>query len=387
MTRPSQAIINLSAVNRNFDKLSALAGNSKRIAVVKADAYGNGAVAIANTIKDRVDMFAVAFLDEAIALRENALSADTSSEDALNSHASTKPILILQGAHEAADYAAGAAHNLIWVMHSEWQLAAYRAHIQQHSCQARAWFKFDTGMHRLGFSPSYLDTLLLDYPELINEHSVMMTHLACADEPNQGHAVAQIDRFLEILQQHNFPVCIANSAGNIRFQQARQDYVRLGIALYGSSPFNLADQSIQLDPVMSLNSKIIALRSIPKGDCVGYGATWRAPQDSVIATVPIGYADGYPRHAPTGTPAWCNGQLVPLVGRVSMDMLTFDVTALLKHSSAKAAGEFEPPQIGHAIQLWGDKLPINQVAEHIGTIGYELMTRISKRVPRLYIKD
>ena len=357
MARPTHALIDLASIKHNLTLLKEIAGDCGVIAVVKADAYGNGAVAVAQSIQAKVEMFAVAFLEEALELRQAGI---------------TKPIVILQGAHEEEDFALGQIHNLIWLLHSEWQVTAYAKFIENEQVQANAWFKFDTGMHRLGFSPDFLPLLMANYTQLINANTVIVTHIASADEPNQAHAQAQISRFQAMLKEYKLAVSIANSAMSIRCTDAHQDFVRLGIALYGSSPFQTEQNLINLNPVMSLQSEIMALRTIPKGDVVGYGGTWRAPQTSVIATIPLGYADGYPRHAPTGTPAWCNGQLIPLIGRVSMDMLTFDVTALTN------------PQIGDKVQLWGDKLPINDVANHIGTIAYELMTRVSKRVPRIY---
>lgn len=367
MGRPTIATINLSALKQNLLHLTTLAGSSKIVAVVKADAYGNGAIEVSQAIENYVDLLAVAFIDEAIVLRQAGIK---------------KRILILQGPHQESDFLMGEQSNIIWMMHSQWQLQAYNAFIAKnlHGCNskdnnedAKAWFKFDTGMHRLGLPIQEFENVISDYPLLFNKYSVIVTHLACADEPVQQHAIAQISSFIDKVKDSGLPLCIANSAASARFANARQDYVRLGIAMYGSSPFQASDDPLSLAAVMHVDSEIIALRTIPKGDTVGYGGTWHAPRESVIATVALGYADGYPRHAPTGTPAWCNGQRISLVGRVSMDMLTFDVTDIPEVS------------IGDAVQLWGDKLPINEVAEHIGTIGYELMTRLSQRVPRRYI--
>lgn len=360
MGRNTVATINLNSLHANLDMLIDTANGSKIVAVVKANAYGNGASVIAKSIEAKVDILAVAFLSEAIELRESGIS---------------KPILILQGPHEEADlYHTGDPH-LIWVLHSEWQLAAFSTYQQRLPASitgARAWLKFDTGMHRLGLPIDQLSHFLHKYNAIVTPDTVLVTHLANADEPIQTNAKTQIKRFLTAAAGVNLPICIANSATNIRFSEARADYVRLGIAMYGSTPFQPNDNPCLLHSVMSLHSQIIGLRTIPKGDTVGYGSTWKAGRESIIATVAIGYADGYPRHAPTSTPAWCNGQRIPLVGRVSMDMLTFDVTNL----SCVA--------IGDEVQLWGDKLPINDVADHIGTIGYELMTRVSARVPRKY---
>lgn len=363
MSRPTLATINLSAIKANLALLTDIADGSKIVAVVKANAYGNGAVRVALAIEENVDILSVAFLAEAQELRNAGV---------------TKTILILQGPHQEVDLHQGKNQNFIWMLHSEWQLKAFTKFIVSekvsHANEA-SWLKFDSGMHRLGLPIAKLQTLLKTYASIIDDNTVLVTHLANADEPIQSHAQAQIEKFLAIALYANLPLCIANTATNVRFAQARGDYVRLGIAMFGSTPFQSADNPITLEPVMSLNSQIIALRTIPKGDTVGYGSTWKAARESVIATIAIGYGDGYPRHAPTSTPAWCNGQLIPLVGRVSMDMLTFDVSDLPK------------VEIGDSVQLWGDKLPINQVADHIGTIAYELMTRVSARVPREYFES
>jgi alanine racemase len=338
-----------------------MASGSKIVAVVKADAYGNGALRVASAIEQYVNILSVAFLAEAQALRQAGI---------------TKPILILQGPHQNIDLQQGKGENFIWMLHSEWQLKAFTEFTESSSEHTeKSWLKFDTGMHRLGFPLAELQNILRNYATIVDDKTVLVTHLANADEPIQSRAKAQIDTFLTRAANTNLPMCIANSATSVRFDQARLDYVRLGIALYGSTPFQQSDNPISLVPVMSLESQVIALRTIAKGDTVGYGSTWKAARESTIATVAIGYADGYPRHAPTSTPAWCNNQLISLVGRVSMDMLTFDVSDL------------PAVEIGDRVQLWGDKLPINDVAEHIGTIAYELMTRVSSRVPREYLDN
>lgn len=360
MSRPTVATIDLGALKHNLSVLVNMAGSSKVVSVVKADAYGNGALEVARVLEPMSDALAVAFLHEAIVLRDAGIK---------------KAIIVLQGAHEEEDFLTGLNHNIIWMMHCPWQLKAYSKFVLEHACTPKAWFKFDSGMHRLGFPIQDFESVIASYPNLINQHSVVVTHLASADATDKTHATAQIEHFLEQVQSSNMALSIANSATHIRFCEARKQYVRLGIALYGAIAIQAQDKPIELKPVMHLNSQIMALRTVPKGELVGYGGTWCAPRESIIATVALGYADGYPRHAPTGTPAWCNDEIIALVGRVSMDMLTFDVTNLANVS------------IGDTVQLWGDKLPINQVAEHIGTISYELMTRVSQRVPRRYINE
>lgn len=362
MSRQTVATIDLSAIEKNLCLLQSLSPSSQTVAVVKADAYGSGAARVAKHIEKRVDMFAVAFFEEARHLRERGIKL---------------PILILQGPHEYQELGFTVSLNLCWMIHTDEQLGWLDNSELSHSqLESRLWFKFDSGMHRLGFTMDRFRQLKDEYPHYFSSSTVIATHLACADEAEREHTVKQITAFLEQVQTENFPLSIANSAGTIAHTQARQEYNRLGIAMYGSSPFDplVSDgKQLQLQPVVTLQANIIALRTIKKGDTVGYGATWRAPRESVIATVAIGYADGYPRHAPTGTPAFCNKQRIPLVGRVSMDMLTFDVT------------ELRDVKIDDVVELWGANLSINDVAQHIGTIGYELMTRLSARVPRQYI--
>jgi alanine racemase len=362
MSRRTIATIDLCAIEKNVCLLQSLSPGSKTVAVVKADAYGNGAARVAKHIEKRVDMFAVAFFEEARQLRESGIKL---------------PILILQGPHESRELEFTLTLDLCWMIHSEEQLSwLKRSELSPLQFEGRLWFKFDSGMHRLGFALNRFKQLKEQYSQYFTSSTVIATHLACADEAECEHTHKQIASFLEQVQTANFPLSIANSAGTMAHKQARQAFNRLGIAMYGSSPF---DPTIndgtqhQLKNVVTLQAHIIALRTIPKGDTVGYGATWRAPRESVIATVAIGYADGYPRHAPTGTPAFCNKQHIRLVGRVSMDMLTFDVT------------ELSDVKIGDVVELWGANLSINDVAQHIGTIGYELMTRLSARVPRQYI--
>ncbi|WP_371193720.1 alanine racemase [Glaciecola sp. SC05] len=358
MTRKTLATIKLASLKANLHALQAKAPSSKTLAVVKADAYGNGAIEVARYIEADVDMFAVAIVDEALALRKVGIHA---------------PILVLQGPHESSELSYTFSHNLHWMMHNQQQIEWLS---NSNNCDenwgAHLWWKFDTGMHRLGFAIEDFHALLKKHAKYINQHSVIATHLACADENDTAHTTQQIDRFLEQVAQASMPLSIANSAGTIAHHNARQAYNRLGIALYGSSPFEADNTQMTLLPVMSLSAHIIALRSIPTGDSVGYGATWVAARPSIIATVAIGYADGYPRHAPIGTPAICRQQRISLVGRVSMDMLTFDVT------------DAEAVKIGDKVELWGEQLAINEVAEWAGTIGYELMTRVSARVPRHY---
>nr|WP_136252704.1 alanine racemase [Ningiella ruwaisensis] len=362
MSRQTKAIIDLQALKRNLNRLKALAPASKTLAVVKANAYGNGVQKVSETIQSDVDMFAVAISEEAVALRQGGIE---------------KPILVLQGPHQASEISDYRALHFTWMIHNTTQLDWVEKAFEKDARVAnQLWFKFDSGMHRLGFALNEFSTLRAKHPHFFNKHTVVATHLACADEPDKPNTSIQLARFFDTVGSSGLSLSIANSAAHIANVNARQSYNRIGIAMYGSSPFEdpnpSAQPTLDLSPVMHLYASIIALRKIPKGDSVGYGASWQAKRDTIIATVAIGYADGYPRHAPSGTPAFYKNQRIELVGRVSMDMVTFDVT------------DVPDAALYDEVELWGANVGINEVAAKVGTIGYELMTRVSPRVPRQY---
>lgn len=359
MARYTHAIIDLEALKHNFTTMSLCSPNSKQVVVVKADAYGNGAIAVAKCLQKHVDMFAVAFIDEVFELRDAGI---------------TQPILVLQGPHQEQECELTKTLNVVWMLHVEQQLNWINKRIKNNELSnMHHWVKFDTGMHRLGFMLEDYARLNADYTYIFHPKTVVVTHLATADEPENKASLRAIHQFLNVMADRHSCLSIANSAANICLPESAKTWNRMGISLYGSSPFENDEVSVDLKPVMQLNSEVIALRDIASGESVGYGSTWTANKPSVIATVAIGYADGYPRHAPIGTPALFDGLVGKLVGRVSMDMLTFDVTHI------------EKVEIGTKVELWGKNLPINEVAKQVGTIGYELMTRISKRVPRKFL--
>ena len=353
--RQTVATINLSALQHNFAIMAQQAPNSKTIAVIKADAYGHGAQQVAHALASQVDVFAVAFIDEALALRDQGV---------------TQPILLLEGAMSAEEMACAKKHNF-WVMlhcaeHFSWLRAL------QKNQRPVIWIKVDTGMHRLGIPLQSTDKLLSINQDLIQSDSVLCSHLACADEVHNPLNLQQVALLQKFASSYNLPLSMANSAGISNWSESHGKWNRLGIALYGCvQPF---DNQSMLRPVMSLHAPIIALRNIEAGESVGYAQSWTATRASIIATVAIGYADGYPRHASQGTQAWLKGQLVPLVGRVSMDMLTFDVTDLLQVA------------VGDSLELWGENMLVEQVAAQASSISYELLTRISPRVKRRYIE-
>ena len=352
--RQTFATISLSALQHNFAIMSQCAPNSKTMAVIKADAYGHGALQVAVALGSQVEVFAVAFMDEALVLREQGIK---------------QPILLLEGVMDAQEMACAKQHDLWVTIHASEHFTWLRA--LQENLRPTFWVKIDTGMHRLGITLNSAQQVLSSNRDLLQIDTVLCSHLACADELDNPLNLQQVGLLNEIATAFNLTVSMANSGGIANWPDSHARWNRLGIALYGCA--QPEDNSSMLRPVMSLHAPIIALRNIASGESVGYGQTWAAQRPTVIATVAIGYADGYPRHAPTGTEAWLNGQLVPLVGRVSMDMLTFDVTDLLE------------VEVGDRVELWGENMSVETVAHKAGTISYELLTRVSPRVKRRYI--
>jgi alanine racemase len=357
MARHTQARLDLLALRHNVSVARQLAPLSRMMAVVKANAYGHGAVTIAGALQSIVDALAVACIEEAEELRVAGISA---------------PILLLEGVFEAAELDTAAQLDLWLTIGNERQLRW----LEEASLSAplTCWLKVDTGMHRLGVAP---DKARQCYERLSATGNavdavVTYTHFACADDVHSQQTQQQ----LAVFDALPCPALrsAANSAGLLAWPQAHYDWVRPGYMLYGHSPMlqdHLNAQTLQ--PVMTLTSKVIALRDVAPGEAVGYGGTWVAQRPSRIATVTIGYGDGYPRHAPNGTPVLVNGQRAPLAGRVSMDMITVDVTDL------------KEVQLGTDVVLWGKGLPLAEVARCADTIGYELTTRMPARTPRVVI--
>lgn len=361
MLRQCEARIDLNAIRANCDVARKIAPKSQLIAVIKADGYGHGCVQVARALDKAVDALAVAILDEAIELREAGI---------------TTRMLVLEGVSDASGLACAAQSALDIVIHHKDQVAALES--ASLSRPVTVWLKVDTGMHRLGIAPGDVHAMvdrLVASPNC-DDRIVLCTHLACADEPDHPSIRAQLTAFDDCVSGLALEQSICNSAGLLGVARSRRDWNRPGYMLYGNSPFaGETPASRGLRPAMTLSSEIIALRDIAAGDAVGYGGRWVASKPSRIATVAAGYADGYPRHAPNGTPALVNGQMAQLVGTVSMDMLTLDVTAL---------GDVS---IGDAVVLWGEGLAVDEIARRSGTIGYELLTGVTRRVPRRFIGE
>ena len=358
MARPSRAVIDLEALKSNYRLTGELAPSSGNIAVIKANAYGHGAVPVARALEPLAPALAVAYMEEALELRQSGIVA---------------PILILEGFLDREEVAV-AADNGFWLLVEN----ARQVETLQRTPLNRpltVWLKVDTGMHRLGCpiaQASHFYRALENCPG-ITSPVVLATHLASADELNNDETSRQIERLDAIARPLAAPLSIANSPGLLAWPAARREWNRPGYMLFGNSPFPHPHNSgDRLLPVMTFESRVISLRTVSPGDGVGYGGDWRARRQSLIATVPVGYADGYPRTAPSGTPVLVNGQRAPLAGRVSMDLITVDVTDVAGVTA------------GSPVELWGKQLGIDDVAAPAATIGYELLARMPARVPRIY---
>ncbi|MFT6988595.1 MAG: alanine racemase [Paraglaciecola sp.] len=366
MSRPAKIIIDLAAIGANCRLAQSLAPHSKIVAVVKADAYGHGSAEVAKALEPQVEMLTVSCLEEALILRENGL---------------LKPILLLEGCFEENELHIACNHQCELIVHSSLQLDQLLNVTL--AVPINVWLKIDTGMHRLGISPEDVETA---YAKLVASPNVnniiLVTHFAHADDVDGAHTAMQISRFEHCIQpivantSQKVELSMANSAALLAWPQTRMDWNRPGIMLYGLSPFaEPNDAANKLIPAMDFESQVIALRNIASGESVGYGCTWTADRSSTIATVAVGYGDGYPRSAKSGTPVLINGHRVRLVGSVSMDLISVDVTDLLN------------VEIGDTAILWGKALSANEVARWADTIGYELVTRMPKRVTRVFVNQ
>jgi len=358
MPRPITAIIHQQALAHNLSVARQCMPNSQVFAVVKANAYGHGVREVVTALHDLADGFAVACLEEAAEVR------------AMHGEAR---VLLLEGCFEASEYAIAAQLGLDLVIQGAAQAEALLA--SDLVRPLNVWLKLDSGMHRLGFDAANLRHWYarLENAEQVNELN-LLSHFACADERGHPLTEQQVERFLDLLDLDFSHRSLANSAAVLTIPAAHMDWLRPGIMLYGATPFaELSARELGLKPAMTLAARVIAVREVAIGESVGYGASWVAQRPSRIATVSCGYADGYPRHAPSGTPVLVEGQRAALAGRVSMDMLTVDITDLPE------------ADVDSPVELWGANLPLDEVAAACSTIGYELLSKVTARVPRRYI--
>jgi len=351
MPRPLRAIIDLAALRHNLDVARRAASGARALAVVKANAYGHGLLRAARAF-GAADGFAILEIDNAVRLREAGCR---------------QPILLLEGVFDARELSVAAELDFSLALHDPEQIGM----LGDLASDARVdvFVKLNTGMNRLGIAPRSLPRVLEALRGDRHVGSItLMTHFACADEARG--VGEQWEAFCAASQAHALPCSVANSATVLRYPHAHGDWIRPGIMLYGSSPFAEATaESLGLRPAMTLESAIIAVQDLQPGDAVGYGATFVAERPMRIGIVACGYADGYPRHAPSGTPVLVEGTRTATVGRVSMDMLCVDLSAL--------------PQAGRgsAVTLWGEGLSVDEVALAAGTVSYELLCALAARVP------
>ncbi|MES0874068.1 alanine racemase [Sinimarinibacterium thermocellulolyticum] len=348
------ATVDLSALTHNLGIVRKLAPRSRVMAAVKADAYGHGAVPVSRALEQAgVDALAVACLEEAMSLRQARIQA---------------PIALLEGVISGEEAAQAVYEQLQIVVHDHWQIELLER--LPDSARLTLWFKLDSGMHRLGFP-------LADVPrlrEVLARHPLWrfagwITHLACADEPDNPFTREQISRFEAALEGVPGPRSIANSAGLIAWPQTRVDWVRPGLMLYGCSPLpQVSAAALGLRPAMRLESRIIAVREYAAGEGIGYGLSFRCPERMRIGVVAIGYADGMHRAFGNGTPVMVRGRRAYLAGRVSMDMITVDLR------------EVPDAAVGDPVLLWGEGLPAEEIAGWAGTLSYELFCGLTQRV-------
>lgn len=357
--REARLGISRQALHHNLRRVREAAPYARILAMVKADAYGHGACLVAETLAES-DGFGVAFLEEALALRAAGIQ---------------QPVSILEGVFSEMEMFEAVRQRFSVVVHQEEQIRFLE------NCRLTGpvdvWLKVDTGMHRLGFSPEAAVTAFrrIRAARVVGDIG-LLTHFAAADDLDSPQTEKQIGRFRALQHvlgrggERSLPDSLANSAAILAWPASQGAWVRPGIMLYGSSPFpDRTAEELGLRPVMTLTSRLIAVRALKQGEAVGYGATWVAEQDTRIGVVAIGYGDGYPRHARNGTPVLVEGHYVPLVGRVSMDMITVDLGSL-------------PVDVGAHCLLWGEGLSADVVAAHASTISYELFCKVTARVRR-----
>ena len=353
--RPARALIDLEALRHNYRLAREISG-ARALAVVKADAYGHGATRCAAALEGEADGFAVACIEEALELRYAGIR---------------KPILLLEGFFEESELGLIDQHQLWCVVHATWQVEAIERARPARPLQV--WLKLDSGMHRVGLHPAeYRDAHARLLASGKVDKIVLMSHFARADELDCPRSEEQVALFEQARAGLQAEVSLRNSPAILGWPGIASDWVRPGIMLYGATPFG-EDQAVaaRLQPVMTLESKVICVRELPAGEPVGYGARFITPKPMRIGVVAMGYADGYPRHAPTGTPVLVAGQRSQLLGRVSMDMLCIDLT------DVPEAG------LGSTVELWGKNILASDVAVAAETIPYQIFCNL-RRVPRLY---
>lgn len=363
MTSSAVAVIRPAALIHNLNRVRQAAPGCPVMAVIKAQAYGHGAVTVARAL-EAADAFAVARLEEALELRDAGIN---------------KPLVLLGGFHTPDELSIARSQHIQLVVHNNEQLAILEAAAANtEAARAVIWIKVDTGMGRIGMDPALIPDVV---QRLKNCASVdpainLLTHLACADEMSNPATPKQLENFARVTAHWQGDISSANSAGILAWPGAvgkhggGQNWVRPGLMLYGASPVqHRTAADFDLLPAMSFETQLIAVRHLPKGSSVGYGGDWRAQRDSVIGVAAVGYADGYPRQLASGTPVRVNDVLAPLTGRVSMDMISIDLT------------DVPASAVGDRVVLWGETPTVDEIAGRANTLAYECLTRMGRRIP------
>ncbi len=348
-----RAVVDASALRHNLRQVRRVAPASRVMAVIKANAYGHGLVPAAKAFAE-ADGFAVARLEEGLALRAAGL---------------TNRVLLLEGVFGAEQLAVAAQQRFELMVHSNEQLELLEG--LDASEPVHAWLKIDSGMNRLGFR---LEDVPAAYERLrrntrVASEPTLATHLACADDRRNPMTQRQLDAFVGATQGVTGARSIGNSAAVLAWPATRTEWVRPGLMLYGVSPFaGGSGAELGLRPAMTLRTEVIALRTVRTGETVGYGGAWVAQRDTRMAVLAAGYGDGYPRSTASGAPVLINGHRAPLIGRVSMDMITADVT------------DVPAVAVGDPVVLWGGDIPVEEIAAHAGAIAWDLLCGVSQRV-------
>ena len=368
--KPAIATINSAALRHNIQLIKSFAPNQKLLAMIKANAYGQGLLPAAHILADQVDGFGVARLREALEIQETGY---------------TGKILLVEGFFDREELLKTLSRRFDSVIHcyeqlelleqvaKEWEEEQQKGFWKRKTkiyFPINVWLKIDTGMHRLGVHPEQVDEFYQRLKKCPLVESIsFVSHFSRADELDCGYTEKQISTFEQATQAYpKHARSISASSGILYWKQAHYEWVRPGIIMHGISPHYEPITHLGFQPVMTLSSSLIAVRTHKAGEPVGYGGTWVSQKETKLGVIAMGYGVGYPRNAPEGTPVLINGRKVPIVGRVSMDMLTVDL------------GANSQDKVGDEAIFWGKDLLIEEVAKHIGVISYELITKLTPRV-------
>ena len=359
MPRAVSASIDIGALRQNFRQVRQAVGAVQVLSVIKADAYGHGLQAVAAALADS-DGFGVASVDEAVQLRDLGVR---------------KPIVVFGSFSSSTEVPVLLQQNIVPMMHCVEQLELLEQ--ASYSGQCDVWIKIDTGMHRVGFDEAEVGAIVARVQRCCSVRRVLlMSHLANADDPEDPFSRQQIASFKRCTDAYELERSVANSAGVLAWPASHFQWVRPGLMLYGVSPLqSRTGAELGLRPVMTLKSEIIALKTVLAGERVGYGGTWTAERTTRLAVVACGYGDGYPRRTAPNSAVLIDGRRAAIVGHVSMEMMSVDVSA---HPNVA---------LGDEVVLWGPGLAVEEVAANAATIGYELLCGVTKRVPRIRVGD